>query len=279
MPLVILSFFGVLFIAAVILLIKSPSIRGILKKGLSVAMGSMNLVLVLFVFGAVWSVLNLFLSTQAQNQAGRTPAVLIAFGLLFALASIFMQAGSLGYVRDKLKLGRAEFSSFTASAQKYYLPLLLLGILVTLAIGAFILAAAAIAALLANIASMAGLILAMVIAAIGIYAVILMLMSPYFIVAGEQDVISSVKDSIALIRKNLLKVLGIALVLLVISFFIGVILGVLFTLISTAMKGAQAAQFIFAVSSSFVNAFLGVMVTGSFMTFYMENSNNTGGAN
>ena len=48
MPVLILSFFGVLFIVAVIVLIKSPSIRGILKKGLKVAMGSMNLVLVLF---------------------------------------------------------------------------------------------------------------------------------------------------------------------------------------------------------------------------------------
>ena len=97
MPLVILSFFGVLFLVAVVVLVKSPSIRGIFKKGLSVAMESMNLVLVLFVFGAIWSVLNIYLSPpQAQSPGGRTSAILIVFGLLFALASIFMQAGSLG---------------------------------------------------------------------------------------------------------------------------------------------------------------------------------------
>ncbi len=279
MPVVILSIFGILAIIDAIILIKSPSIRGILKKGLKVAMESMNLVLALFVFGAVWSVLNVFFSPQLQNAGGRPPATAIVLGVLFALASIFMQAGSLGYVRDKLKLGKVEFSSFTASAPKYYLPLLLLGLLVALVVGAFFLVAILIVALLANIASMLGVVLAVIVVAIGIYVGILMLLAPYFIVVGGQDVIASVKGSISLIRNNLLKLLGIALILIVIGFWVGVVLGLFFALLSTAMKGAPTAQIIFAVLSSFVNAFLGVMVTGSFMTFYFETSNNTGGAN
>ena len=280
MPILILSFFGVLFIVAVIVLIKSPSIRGILKKGLKVAMESMNLVIVLFVFGAVWSVLNVFLAPRLQTPGGAPPGVAIVLGILFALASFFMQAGSLGYVRDTLKLGKAEFSSFTASGSKYYVPFLLLSLFIALVVGAFIIAAAAIAAVLANISGMLGLVLAVIVAAIGVYAAILMLLAPYFIVAGGQGVIASVKSSVSLVRKNLLKLLGIALILAVIGFLTGGVLGLFFALLNTAMKGVQAPQFIFAVLSSFVNAFLGVVVTGSLMTFYLETSNNnTSGAN
>ena len=250
-----------------------------IKKGFRVATGSMNLVLALFVFGAAWSLLNLFLAPQLQNPSGRTPVIAIVLGVLFALVSIFVQAGSLGYVRDKLKLGKAEFSSFVASGSKYYISMLLFGLIVALVVGAFMLAAAALAALLTNILSTLGLILAVIVAAIGIYAAILMLLAPYFIVVGGQGVLSSVKGSISLVRKNLLKLLGIALILIVISFLAGIILGLFFALLSAAMKGAQPAQIVFVVLSSFVNAFLGVMVTGSFMTFYLEASNNTIGAN
>ncbi len=250
-----------------------------IKKGFKVATESMNLVLVLFAFGAVWGIINVFLAPQLQNPSGGAPGVAIVVGILFALASIFMQVGTLGYVRDKLKLGKAEFSSFVASGSKYYVRLLLLGLFIALVVGAFILAAIAIAALLSNIMSTLGLVLAVIVAGVGIYVAILMLLAPYFIVAGGQNVISSVKSSVSLIRKNLLKLLGITLILIVIGFLIGIVLGVLFALLSTAMKGAQMAQIIFAVLSSFVNAFLSVMVTGAFMTFYLETSNNTGGAN
>jgi len=251
----------------------------VIKKGFKTATESINLVLALFIFGTVWSVLNVFLAPQLQTPGSAPPAVAIVLGILFALASIYMQAGSLGYVRDKLRLGKAEFSSFTASGSKYYIPFLLLGLFIMLIVGAFIIAAAAVAALLANVVSVLGLVLAVIIAAIGVYAAILMLLAPYFIVAGGQGVIASVKSSVSLVRKNLLKFLGVALILVVIGFLTGIVLGLFFALLSTMMKGAQTAQIIFAVLSSLMNAFLGVMVTGAFMTFYLETSNNTSGAN
>lgn len=254
------------------------AIGTVIKKGFKVATESMDLVLVLFVFGGVWSLLNVFLAPWLQMPSTAPPAVAIVLGILFALASIFMQAGSLGYVRDKLKLGKAEFSSFTASGSKYYIPFLLLSLFIVLVVGVFIIAAAAIAALLANVVSVLGLVLAVIVAAIGVYAAILMMLAPYFIVVGGQGVIASVKSSISLVRKNLLKLLGITLILVAIGFLIGVVLGLFFAFLSTALKQAQAAQIIFAVLNSLVNAFLGVMVTGSFMTFYLEISNNTGGA-
>src|SRR3989338_4574871 len=235
-------------------------IRESIKKGLSVATGSMGLVLILFIFGAVWNLINVSLTPRLENPDAGTTAIIVGVGILFILASIFVQAGSLGYVRDRLKLGKAEFASFMASGSKYYIQLLLLGLFIALVVGAFVLLAALVVALLANTLSTLGVILAVVIAAIGIYVAILMFLAPYFIVVDGQKVIASVKNSISL-------------VLTLIGFGIGLVLGLIFVLLSTAMKGAITAQYIFAVLSSFVNAFLGIVVTGSFMHFYLEASN------
>ena len=256
-------------------------IMGPVKKGFAVAGQSLNLVLTLFVFGVVWNLINLYMTTQL-GPAGATPttgvsAAMIVVGILFVLVSFYVQAGSLGYVCEKIKKGTAPLSLFLQTGAKFYVPLLLLGLLIALIVGAFILVAGLIIALLAGNLSILGIIIAVVIAAIGIYVVILMFMAPYYIVAGGQKVIASIKQSIALVRKNILAVLGIALILVVAGFVIGILLGVIFALLSTVLKGMPS-QVVFAVLSSFVNAFLGVLVTGSFMQFYFEASGNTGGA-
>ena len=57
-------------------------------------------------------------------------------------------------------------------------------------------------------------------------------------------------------------------------------MGIVFALLSAAIQGVIA-QVVFSVLSSFVNAFLGLVVTGSFMSFYLNatgNQANTSGA-
>lgn len=255
------------------------------KKGFAVATQSLNLVFALFGFGVIWNLINLTMTTRlGATEAGATPATpaasgaMIGIGLIFILLSFFVQAGSLGFVCDKLKTGKASLATFFSTGTKFYVRLLILGLLVAAIVGAFILLAGLVIALLAGTLSILGIIVAVVIAAIGIYFVVLMFLAPYFIVASDQKVIASVKQSVALVRKNILTVLGIALILIVVGFLIGIVLGVIFALLSAAVKG-MASQIVFAVLSSFVNAFLGVLVTGSFMHFFFEaSSNNTSGA-
>ncbi|MGH7198405.1 MAG: hypothetical protein ACREH5_06680 [Candidatus Omnitrophota bacterium] len=252
------------------------------KKGFAVAGQSMNLVLTLFVFGAVWNLINVTLAPQVGATPEAAPAagvsaVMIAAGIIFILLSFYVQAGSLGYVSEKLKTGQAALPAFFASGARYYVRLLLLGLLVAAIVGTFILAAGLLIALLAGALNILGIILGSIVAAIGIYFVILMFLAPYYIVAGDGKVIPSIKNSIGMVRKHLLTVLGIAIILILIGFGLGILLGVVFALLSVALKGAVS-QIVFAVLSSFVNAFLGVLVTGSFMNFYLKASGNTGGA-
>ncbi len=246
------------------------SIKESIGKGFKITGSSMNLVAILFVFGMVWNLLNIAVAPKTQNPPLSASMMLVALAVVFGLVSIYIQAGSLGYILNRVKSGNASMSDFTSNGGKFYLRLLVLGLIVALVAGVLILLAAlAIAATSGNALAIAA---AVLLAIIGVYFAILIFLAPYIIVADDQKVFAAVKQSIGLVKKNFLKVAGLALILIVIGFGIGVGLGILFAAMSAAMKGIVS-QVIFAVLSSFVNAYLGVVVSASFMTFYLGLSN------
>ena len=246
-----------------------------IKKGFGVAFKSLDLVFTLFTFGLVWSGANLYYSKQVGPDAAANPSPMTALlGGLFLLTSIFMQSGSLAYVRDKIKTGAASLATFTASGFKYYLRLLGLGLLIALAAGIVL----AIAGLLMRFLATAGLVIAVILGAVGIYFILLVFLAPYVIVADEGKVFKSISQSVVIVRKNILAVLGVVALLVLIGLGIGLLLGLAISLLSLAVKGT-ASQIVMAVLSSLVNAFLGTIVSGTFMSFYFSRgSNNTTGA-
>lgn len=250
-----------------------------IKKGFSITVQSVNLVLALFVFGLAWNLINLFYTAKFQNTAEpQLSAPIIAIGIFFILISIFVQAGSLGYVRDLIKNGSADFGAFLSAGRKYYLKLLLLGLVVALVVGVFVLVAALAIAATGQKVNPVSVTISVVVGLAGVYAVLLLFLAPYAAVADDQKVLQSLKTSVSLVQKNLLPAIGLALVLVVIGFAFGLVLGAIYALLTTAVKGI-ASQVVFAVLSSLVNAFLGLVVTGAFMNFYFSLShNNTGGA-
>ena len=249
------------------------SIKESLGKGFKVTGQSMNLVLILFVFGAVWNVLNVFLAPKTQNPQLSASAGLIILAVVFGLVSIYLQAGSLGFILNNLKTGGRDLSSFMQSGGKFYARLLVLGLIVAAVAGVLVLVAALLMA--ATAGNVVAIVVTVAIAATGIYFAILIFLAPYIIVADDQKVMVSVRQSIALVKKNLLKVLGLAVLLILIGFGVGLLLGVLFAALSAVMKGT-APQIVFAVLSSFVNSYLGVLVSASFMAFYLALSGSTG---
>lgn len=247
-----------------------------ISKGFSTTFKSIALVLILFAFGFAWNLVNLPFAEKlnAPNPDLSTSVTVVALSLVFILMSIFMQAGSLGFIRDQVKQGTASLGGFTASGSRYYLRLLLLGLLVAAIIGVFVLLAVILAAVFSanDSLAMVGLILGLLVASAGIYVVLLLFLAPYVVVTKELTVMASVKESVATVRKNVLSVLGIGVILLVIGFVVGVVLG----LISGAVSGDAAAattigpaQIAVGAAISFVNAFLGVLVTASYMNFYL----------
>lgn len=252
-----------------------------IKKGFSITTRSWDLVLTLFVFGAVWNVISIFVNPDAAAAPDtQTTIKLVAIGIVFILLSIYVQAGSLGYICDKVKQGQASFSRFLELGGKYYFKILILGLVIALIAGGLILLAALAVAGLQGSLNIVGVILALLLAAAGIYVALLFFLAPYAVVADNESPIAAIKKSTKLVKQNIGKVLGILAILIVIGFGVGLILGLVFALLTASIPG-QASQIGFGIVSSFINAFLGVVVTGSFMSLYLSISNNnanTGGA-
>ncbi|MBI4352641.1 MAG: hypothetical protein HY593_01820 [Candidatus Omnitrophica bacterium] len=240
-----------------------------LTKGFSVSVRSGVLFFVLFIFGFVFNLINVLAFQNPPSPEPKTSTLVAAFsiGVVFILLSIYVQAGTLGYIRDRVKLGSVNFSTFFSSGAKYYVRLFLVGLLVALIVGALLVLAGLVAALLTGKLSVLGIALAILIAALGIYLVVLLFFAPYIVVAGDQPAWASIKQSVAFVRKNILPILGIAILLVLIGLVIGVLLGLISGLTAVAIKGV-ASQMVFAFLSSLVNAFLGILVTATFMNFY-----------
>ncbi|MDP2929264.1 MAG: hypothetical protein Q8O01_04285, partial [Candidatus Omnitrophota bacterium] len=195
----------------------------VIKKGFSVAGRNLALVVVLFVFNLIWNMVNIAIMPAGSVPTPGADAAMVpeippqiamatfAFSILFVLASIFMQGGSLGVVRNYIKEGKMKLSQFASYGLKYYLRLLGLGVIVLM----IVLIIAAIAALIVAatapmnnvvITSIAAII-AIAIGLAGIYFVILLVMAPYAMVADEVSVIEAMKRSMRVVRKSFWKVL------------------------------------------------------------------------
>ena len=241
------------------------------KKGFSVAASSLPVALVLFIFGFIFSLINIALLPQTQASNASPSPAMIAAGLVFVLVTVFMQAGSMGYVREKIKQGNVTFSSFLSMGSKYYVKILCLSLVIALIIGAFVLVAALVVAVLGQKMQYLAMGIAIVIAAIGIYVLILLFFAPYIAINEEKGVTASLKESVRVVRANILKVVLLALLLIAIGFLVGVLIGFAVGLISRSMPG-DSSKILFAFFSSLVNAFLGLFVTSSFMGFYLGSS-------
>lgn len=252
------------------------SIGESIKKGFGVASKSMPVVLVLFVLGFVFSMVNLKLAPQTADANTPPSPILIVAGVIFIFLSIFLQAGSLGYVRDRIKTGAATLGSFFSSGGQYYLRILVLGVVVSLIIGVFVLLAALAVGLLQNVKFLS-IPLAILFAALGLYFVVMLFLSPYAVVVDGKSVKQSISLSMKLVKKNILPLLGLSALLILIGFGIGLGLGALLAGVGYVVKQESISQIVFALFSSLVNAYLGLAVTGAFMTFYLSLSdrNNT----
>jgi hypothetical protein len=235
-----------------------------IKKGFSVTFGNIPLVAVLFVFGTIWNLVQLKLAPAAATpNTPPSPAAIVA-GLVFVLMSIFMQGGSLGMVRDAVKQGKASFSAFGASGSKYYLRLLLTGLIIGIIVGAFVLLAVLVFSVLSQTQMMVATVLAALLGTAGIYVILLLFLAPYIVVSDDAGVGAAIKKSVSTVKHNIFKVLGVALFLVAIGFLLGLLLGVLIGSIS--LSGQQT---VIQITTAVAGSLLGVLVTASFMSLYL----------
>lgn len=247
------------------------SIFACISKGFSIAKSSGSLVLAVFLFSFVWALINLpFASPANATQPGLMTAVL---GVLFMLISIFIQAGSIGYVEQVAKQGKSSLAVFALAGRKNFLRMLGLGLIVGL--GVLILAVLAVLGFVAGAPQAEpnpiAVVVAVVVAVIGLVGLLFLFFAPYAVVVDGKGVFSSLKDSIGIVKKNFVKVLAVGAVLVLIGFAVGFVLGLAAGLLSGVLPG-KIGQGAVAMLSSGVNSVLGVITTGSFMALYLSNT-------
>ena len=250
----------------------------VVKKGFVIATKGMGLVLVLFAFNLIGNLASMPFAT-ATPEAAATPQLTTAamlFSIVFILISIFIQGGTLGVVRDYIKQGRMNLASMAQYGMKYYLRMLLLGVLIVLIIGIIALIAgliiAATAPLNNPVVTTIAVIIALAIAiTVGIFYFIPFTISPYAIVCDEIGAIEAMKKSLQIARKPFIRVFNILLLivcLVAIALVVGFVVGFLVGLISAALP-VEAGRILMMVVTSAINGYLGVVITASFMSYYL----------
>ncbi len=253
-------------------------IFGAVSKGFNVATKSLGLIIVLFVFNLLGSIASLPFAT-VQPGAEATPqltAGALIFSSLFILISIFIQGGTLGLVRDVVKEGKMNLASMTQYGLKYYLRLLGLGVLIVLIIAIVALAAGLLIAITAPlnnavITAVAVIIAVAIAVAIGLLFFIPFTLSPYAIVVDELSVVDSMKKALDVARKPFAKVFSLLLLIIVlvaIALVVGFIVGFLVGIV-TAFIPAGIGRGLMMIVTSAINGYLGVVISGSFMVYYL----------
>jgi len=255
-----------------------------IKKGFGVASRNIALVLILFVFNLIWNVINvIIMPAGAMPTLGAAAAtaptippeialLTLIVSIVFILISIFMQGGSLAVVKDYIKEGKMKLGSFASYGLKYYLRLFGLGILIIL----FVLIVAIIAALIVAatvplnnaIATTIAAIIAVAIGLVGIYFVLLLVMSPYALICDEVGVIEAMKRSMRIVRSAFWRTLILIILLVLIAIGIGVLLGVVAGLLAVALP-AKAGQIVIGVVNSLFNGYFGIVMMAAFTAFYL----------
>lgn len=249
------------------------SIFGCIGKGFSIAKSSGSLMLTIFGFGFVWSLINLpFVAADGTSEPNAITAVL---GVLFMLISIFIQAGSIGYVEQVIKQGKSSLGTFAQTGKKFYLRMLGLAVVVGLVM--LILAVLAVLGFVAGGPKSAepspiAIGLAVVLAVVGMGILLFLFLAPYAVVVEGKGVIAALKASAGTVKRNFVKVLVVGVVLIVIGFAIGFLLGLLSGLINGAVPN-KAGQVLGGLISSAINAYLGIVTTGAFMALYLSTGN------
>jgi len=245
------------------------------KSGFDAANANLKLVAVIFIFNLIWNIAVIPFTPEAPLTDAADvalPAGLMVISIIFMFASIFIQGGLLGSVRDYVKEKKSDLAAFTQYGAKFYLRLLGLALVIVAVMG---LIALVVTLLLApsvasgNAALIAFATIGAFIISLGaIYLMILLFFAPYMLVLEDKGIVEAIKGSIAFAKKLILKILGLLGLLTLMGIGIGFIMGMIAGALAIPLPG-KVTQVITAILSGGVNAYLGVLVASTIVIFYL----------
>ncbi len=222
-------------------------IFSLIGKGFKSSFQVWGLVGILFILNLIR---NFSIPIYTPGQA--VPAKVIILSIVFLLLGIFLTGGILSILRQAIEKKKREWNIFLPNCAKYFLRILGFLLIVT---GLIIVTVGLILGIFLLIRNdMARIIIAIIITGIGLYFLFLFILTPYIIVGENKGPITSMKESISIIRNNLLKAsvytLIAFLILLIIIFIFGIVIG----FISFQGKaGLSISKVLFAIISAYTN--------------------------
>ncbi|MCD6539093.1 MAG: hypothetical protein J7K37_00070 [Candidatus Omnitrophica bacterium] len=183
----------------------------VIKKGFRIATKAIILVLVLFAFNVVCTFASMSFTTPEVGVPVTPAAVVLT--IIFLLIRNFIIGGILGTIKDFVKEGVLKLKEFAKYGLKFYLRLVELFLIYVL----LILIVAMIALLITTItipfkntvATVIYITGVSVVVGIGVYFIMLLIMSPYVLVVEDVKIIDSIKKSVSFVRNNLGGVIGL----------------------------------------------------------------------
>jgi len=243
-------------------------------KGFSVAGRSLGILTVLFIFNTIWNLVSLpFVNVAQDPQANfNLSPQFVVLSVLFILANVFIQGGVFGVIKDAIAApDKNALGNFLKYGSKFYLrflgmgAIILLGIaLAVLIIGLIFSISLVVKIIIVNIIAVS---ISIILAAIALYYLFLLFLSPYILVIEDKGIFSAMKLSMQFVKKNLWKIAGLSTLLMLIGLGIGFLVGVLSGFISLVIKGAPL-QIVAGILTSAVNAYIAVIISASLMIYY-----------
>ena len=254
-------------------------------SGINVTTRNLRLILWLAVFQVVTGVLTMVLAPGvATVGAGENPLALIPWWfwiwvLVVLLVGVFLQSGVLTYLKEAVRSGISSWNQFLEGAKKFFLRILLFGLL--------FLAAIVIAAVLVVVVSgMFGLLfgggsetaggtvaaIISVLLGIGVFiGSIFLIFSPMAIVSGDEKLFVGVVKSVQLVTKYFWRSLGLYVLLVIFIFLANLIVNIVVNgLFGIIIRDITVLGYVVTVINAPFIAYFTTIFTASLLSYYMS---------
>lgn len=241
-----------------------------IKKAFVLSVTAIKVFTVMVVFNIIVNIINLMVIPapgHAEMDIKKSFTVL-GIGLLFFLAAVFMQGGIIAYIRDLVKTGSANLSSFIGNCGKYFLRMLgmvLITVLIVLGWGILFFGALPLMVpALKTLFVILGLIFV-------IGMVILLILPAYALVGSELGAIAAIRKGVSIAISNFMQTLGILAVLMLVTIVVMLLAFFITGILAIPLK-QQAGGYIAAVALAVSSAIATLLTDIAYMDFYLKKS-------
>ena len=234
------------------------------KKAFVLSVKALKLFYILAAVNIVANIINLLVipapaPVTIEMTLGSSFTV-IGLTILLVLISVFVLGGALTYIKELIKTGSANLSSFMDNGKKYFLRLLPI---------AFVLSSIPALSIFLIVVPPPTLIF-IIVQIILISLFILLFVSIYALVGNDLSIIGSVKKSVLVVRKNLVKILVIGIIMFLVFIAVMIVASLVSGILSVILRpiGRPITALVIAIA----NAVLTVLVSIAYMDFYLKSS-------